>query len=200
MPKQINLDILARMNKPSANPSGRVYIHKYGLDVFNIDTENEKHLYLTSNCRIKDARIWNALNHYQKVCSQTYETDHKTFGDPETEGETHLFKFIIGILWGTDDGDKMIDGFGFKGLPSPGINPQDWPGNPEIYSWTFKNGVLIKGIDKNLLGIKNITCGDGFILMAEEEKYRRQCKDIHDYIQNPPKINGLDLLVDVSSI
>ena len=192
MQGQTKPNIVARMNQPSANPSGRAYVHGYGLSAFDKMDLGKPCLLLANREVITNKRIFNALDHYQRVWSNTYEMDHENFGDPATNGRTHRFKFIIGIVWGNDEGDKMIDAFGYKLTPT-------WPGNPEIYNWTFKNGVLIPEPSQKPSGLKNITCGDGIIIMGEEEKYRRKCRALYDYTGHPPDIEGLKLLADVTS-
>lgn len=86
--------------------------------------------------------------------------------------------YLIAVLWGCDN-DKMVDLFGYSGL-----DLKNWPGNPEVSSYIFKDGVYLP---KN----KAISCGDGLIILGEEERYRRTTKSLEDYIKNPPKIPGL---------
>ncbi|MDD5193822.1 MAG: hypothetical protein PHF67_04535, partial [Candidatus Nanoarchaeia archaeon] len=47
--------------------------------------------------------------------------------------------YFISIVWGSE-GNPMIDLIGFSGLDFA-EEPKNWPGNPEITSFVFKNGI-----------------------------------------------------------
>src|SRR3989344_4021912 len=79
------------------------------------------------------------------------------------------FDFLITAAWG-DNKDKMLDIFGYSG----------------ISFYVLRNGVLSQE--------KEITCGDTLIVLGEEERYRRTTLDLTSYIENPPKIEGLDII------
>jgi len=81
----------------------------------------------------------------------------------------------------------MIDFFGFRG----GISPME---NPEIYSFVTREGVLVP--QKN--GLSAIGCGDGLIVLAAEERYRRRVS-FDDYEAIPPKIPGVKFREDYAT-
>lgn len=76
--------------------------------------------------------------------------------------------FLIGALWGdVAHNERVIDLFGFSGL-------DDWRANPEVDCWVFRSGIYSPGEPK--------ICGDGLILLGEEEKLRRKTKDLAEYM------------------
>jgi len=85
--------------------------------------------------------------------------------------------YFLSIVWGNGT-SKMVDFFVYSGL---GIK---WEANPEVSSYSTEDGIYFP--EK-----RNIVCGDGFIILGEEEKYRRTTKNLSEYIRNPPKIEGL---------
>jgi len=89
------------------------------------------------------------------------------------------FDFLITAAWG-DNKDKMLDIFGYSGIK------ENWLNNPGISFYVLRNGVLSQE--------KEITCGDTLIVLGEEEKYRRTTLDLTSYIENPPKIEGLEVI------
>ena len=72
---------------------------------------------------------------------------HKHLLDPRIE-------HFIGILWtnGKGTGGRMIDLFGFT-------QEKNWPGNPEVYNWVFRNGGYIPGSVA-------VTCSNGWRTIA----------------------------------
>src|SRR3989344_1560216 len=69
------------------------------------------------------------------------------------------FDFMLAILWGTDS-SKKIDFFGYSGLS------EEWKSNPGVESWVTKDGLTVPAkYGTNL----QITCGDGLIILGEEE-------------------------------
>ena len=187
------IDVVARMNMPSANPSRRFYVHRSGLKFFEGYEPKGKKLFLRDSDKINDPLVEKALMHCVDVGSDTYEVDHNTWGRSEDRGK-YRFPFIVGMAWG-DNGDLMIDGIGFRGLPSHSSG--GWPGNPNIYSWIFKNGVLVSEPSQ---GVNEVTCGDGLLIAAGEERCRRKASDLNDFVGRFPDIEGMNLEHDVMHI
>lgn len=85
-------------------------------------------------------------------------------------------KFMIAVMWG-DLGDKMIDLFKYDSL-------DNWSDNPEVSSFIIRNGVCVPKE-------KTITCGDGLIVLGAEERFRRDTKNLDEYMGNSFEISGL---------
>ncbi len=98
------------------------------------------------------------------------------------------FTFVLAELWG-EDKDKMIDFFGVK------CTDAHWPGNPIYSSWITKNGVLVP--QSRSPSKYEVTCGDGIILVGQEEAYRRTTRDLRDFANRPPTIPGLKLDIQI---
>jgi len=82
-------------------------------------------------------------------------------------------QYSIGIVWGDIDNDqKACDLFGYSGI-------EEWPGNPDVPLWVFRNGVLVKDLE---------SCGDSLILLGLEEQHRRKCKNLEEYLEKNPKL------------
>jgi hypothetical protein len=88
------------------------------------------------------------------------------------------YDFLFGAVWG-DKQRKMLDIIGFCGL-----NPKDWPGNPDLPGKLFRNGTLVSALELERAEM-GATCGDGVIVLAEEEKHRRRSDDLQDYVAKP---------------
>ena len=86
------------------------------------------------------------------------------------------FNYAIAVLWGQNK-DKIVDLFAYCDI-------NRWPGNPTVHSFIFKNGVYQQENHE-------ITCGDGTILIGLEEMHRRRCRNLSDFLQNPPAISGI---------
>lgn len=88
--------------------------------------------------------------------------------------------YMIAILWGYKlEESLMMD---IVGWPDAG----NWPENKGAQSFIMENGIYLPEE-------KGVTCGDGFILIGKEEKYRRSTKSLEDYMRNPPVLtNSLD--------
>ena len=84
--------------------------------------------------------------------------------------------FLIAALWG-DKGQKIAEVFGYAGI-------YPWPGNPEVNSWVFRDGIYH-------LYEREIACGDTMIVLGEEEKARRKSPNLQFYMENPPEIGDL---------
>ena len=84
------------------------------------------------------------------------------------------YDFVIAMAYGDIQHQKSADLFGF-------ICPPSLPGNTDVEPWVCRNGVFVpEGI---------VTCGDSLIVLGQEEAHRRTCKDLADFLRNPPEIN-----------
>jgi hypothetical protein len=84
--------------------------------------------------------------------------------------------YLIAAIWG-DSGARMIDLFRYAGI-------NKWPGNPDVAAFVFRNGVYVPKR-------REITCGDTLVVLGREEEYRRTTRDLNDYVEHPPTIDGL---------
>jgi len=85
--------------------------------------------------------------------------------------------FTNSIMWATEKGDKMIDFFGYSGV-------KPWPGNPDIFSWVTKNGLIVPSHPDN---INEITCEQGSIILGNiEAPYRRDVTNLEQYLKFAP--------------
>lgn len=68
--------------------------------------------------------------------------------------------YIIGIAWGDiKKKEPVVDFFSYSDI-------KDWPGNPTVYNWVLRRNSYSTS--------KDITCGDGLILLGMEEELRRK--------------------------
>ena len=87
-----------------------------------------------------------------------------------------LFKpadFVLPILWG-DANTPVAEIFGYGDM-------REWPGNPTVYNWVFRNGV-------HMPEERQISCGDTIVLLGIEENHRRNSRNLEEYIMNPPEL------------
>jgi len=100
------------------------------------------------------------------------------------EQYTELFEpddFLIMALW-ADNGKQIAEVFGYFGT-----NP--WPGNPEVNSWMFSDGIYQREE-------RQICCADTLIVLGREEEARRKTPDLKSYMQNPPDVRDLMKTLD----
>lgn len=84
--------------------------------------------------------------------------------------------FLIAALYG-DHGDKIAEVFGYSGT-------DPWPGNPDVYSWVFRNGIYRPSE-------RQIACADTMLVLGREEEARRRTPDLRTYLANPPDLGDL---------
>jgi hypothetical protein len=90
--------------------------------------------------------------------------------------------YILATTWADEKTRaKNIEFFGFKLWGK-------WPGNPEMYAWQMQNRVYVPN---NKIGSRAASCGDGLIMLAQEEIYRRSCKNLREYTSRPAIINNI---------
>jgi len=104
-----------------------------------------------------------------------FDSSHKSF--------IKSHDYVLAVLWG-DDGSKVIDCFCNTGVPK---DPKNGPGNPEWDLWFMRNGILTR---------EGKSCGDSVIIMGREEEYRRFCPDLKTFLKQPPRIAGLENIID----
>lgn len=174
--------IMARWNIPKGTPPGRVYFHESGIQSFS----GEDYVAFVAHVAGVDDDFPMTDPETDPILrAQRYVSRLWRWGELPTQ--TWKFQYLIGVLWGNKKRDKLLDFFGFKGIS------RKWPGNPEIYSFIMENGVLVAEPGNH---IKAIGCGDGLIILGEEEKYRRRTKSPADFARHPQKIKGLDSLAE----
>ena len=115
--------------------------------------------------------FYDAINHLSDVLN------------PQKNGglKTYEFHYCLAMIWG-DNGDKMIDIIGVEDV-DPSDKPENWQNNPEMPLFVFRNGIYQPKI--------SYLCEDGHIILGQEGQYRRYCKNLQQYLQNPPEIFGL---------
>jgi len=119
---------------------------------------------------------------YGDVKNAVEHMDRLSYGSAFKEVRDKKFAIIHSIMWGDDDGNKMVDFFGIQ----PNNIQTGWEQNPMYYTWVMKNGIIIP--KKNL---DEITCSNGMMIIGEEEKHRRKFETISEYLRNPPEIKDL---------
>ncbi len=111
---------------------------------------------------------------YLHKSGEEIHLQHKIFDDFLEYGikapeEARKGDYFISILWGDSDKNKLVDMFVYSDLK------ENWESNPDVSSWFIKNGVWTKE--------NPLTCGEGIILLGEEEKLRRKTKCLDIYLQ-----------------
>jgi len=86
--------------------------------------------------------------------------------------------YLLAIMWGNNK-KKIIDTFKFTDI-------HDWPGNPIVDSYVLSDGLYIPERT-------SIACGDGLLVLADEERYRRTTPNLDHYMRMPPEISGLEI-------
>jgi len=109
------------------------------------------------------------------TASKIYDYVNSSF--EKNGSEFKKFDYMIGIAWGNkESSSRMIDVFGYE------LNKKVWPGNPDVTILNIKDGVLVKNRPIS-------TCGDGLIMLGEEEKHRRESVNLESYLNSFPKFN-----------
>jgi hypothetical protein len=117
--------------------------------------------------------IEQALNHSLGVI--------RTFSQSDESRNTN---YVLTLVWG-NNGEPIVDLLKISGLDIKD-RPENWPGNPDIEIHIYKNGVYQPKA-------KSI-CGDGGIVLADEEFRRRRRKNLREFLENPPLIRGLEFI------
>ncbi len=112
-----------------------------------------------------------------KSWTGTIQISNKAVGYAERLLERNMNQFqgldySVGSLWRDERMRFHADMFGFG-------NIREWPGNPNMYAYTFENESPVE------LGF-NTTCGDTLILLGEEEKQRRRLPTLEEYLKSQP--------------
>lgn len=111
-----------------------------------------------------------------------YKSAIRHFLHTVEENEDLFFRtdYLLSIMWGNSS-KKMIDFFSYSGLD------KKWKENPEVFSYVTENGIYLPEE-------RNISCGDGLIILGEEENFRRFTKNLDDYLNRAPQIGGLIII------
>lgn len=92
----------------------------------------------------------------------------------ETKRHYDDCSFLLATIWGDETRrEKVIDLFGYHGLTN-------WRSNPEVSSWTIRNGVVTRETD--------ITCEDTLIVLGFEAVLRRETGSLADYMSRNPSL------------
>lgn len=174
MTKPITPRIVARWNLPGSlpggSPPGRAYFHESGLQSFSGEEYAGcvgEEFYLPSSPGVDPiSRATRQVAHFFR------------WGLPAA---ARNFQYLVGILWGNEQKDKLWDFFGFRDIST---SPKDWPGNAELVSFVMKNGVLVP----EEAGYKAICCEDGIEVMNAEAMHRRRSQNMEAFRLHPPKI------------
>ncbi len=150
---------IGQINLPEAKTPTRAYVHEAGIGAYITSGEP---FHVDSITPIQNAR-----RHLEEVLTRGLVVPQN-------------LQYMIAILWGNEDKEKVVDCFGFSGIQGF----PHWPGNPEVQSWVLINGVYHHNPEIQ----RNITCGDGLLILGQEEGYRRHCKTLESYLQNPPPL------------
>lgn len=86
--------------------------------------------------------------------------------------------YFIGVVWGdTENNQKVCDLFAYSDL-----DPGNWPGNPDVSAWVIRDGVFQRE--------NPITCGDTLLVLGIEEEWRRNCKNLREYLSRDPYLTS----------
>lgn len=142
--------------------NGRAYIHEAGL----------RGAYEGQTPSSLQHIILNAAEFVRQVTST----------EPNTSF-LNKFAYFFTFPWGLN-GQKKIDLVGYRDI-------KEWPGNPSVSVWNYKNGIFVKASpDEDEL------CGDATIVLGREEEFRRTINTLKGFMTTAPKIRGLNLIVD----
>jgi len=150
--------------------------------------EEEKHLNHLRNLGTgpnNDIRILNAQAHFLEVFDKLFsiKQDRSPIMDP------NKLDFIVALVWGDIVQRKAIRYIDFFAYHK--INQNNWPGNPEVSTWSTGDGKILRK-KRTLLSEPNL-CEDGMIINGMiEAPSRRMSRDIIDHAYHPPEIEGLD--------
>ncbi len=86
--------------------------------------------------------------------------------------------FYLAGLWANRDGELIAD---YAGLQD--VNPDNWSDNVAWPTWRYVDGVWSP---------ETKMCGDEFIMVAEEEKFRRATKNLADFSAYYPNLGTLE--------
>ena len=157
------MNIIGRINLPEARVPLRGYLHATGVEAY---TSSSPKLFIGYSGIREQLEIAEA--HLQTIFSKGLVAPNK-------------LNYIIAIFWGHERSkEKIVECFGFSGIQGF----PHWPGNPDVKTWKLIDGVYYNNTNVQ----RKITCGDGIIILGQEEAYRRRCKTLDEYLQNPPEI------------
>jgi hypothetical protein len=91
------------------------------------------------------------------------------------------FSYFLAMIWGAD-GDKIVDLVGILDIDSS-EEPENWQIDLAMPTFVFRNGVYQPKL--------SYLSEDSHIILGQEGQYRRYCKNLQQYLQNPPELFGL---------
>ena len=112
-------------------------------------------------------------NYLKEMKEHLMETLSKNHGTIENAD------FYLAAIWSIEK-DKMIDLFKYTQTG----HPDNWPKNPDVNMFVFKNGVYQQNEKLTMRG-------DTLIMLGAEEHFRRNTKGLTEYIEGRPEIPGL---------
>ncbi len=90
--------------------------------------------------------------------------------------DPRAYDFLLAAVWG-DGKDKVAEFFRYKGTG-------DWPGNPEMKAFVFKNGVWQPDPEAH-------ECEDTTIMRGKEALHRRTSRNVEQYLSTFPDLGEL---------
>lgn len=166
------MNILGRINLPDRSIPVRAYLHAKGVEAYAPVAQK-----LFDTGRDVEDKL-EAAKEYLETALRPETIPRKIFQREESGAQKP--SYILAFLWGNEEKERMMDCFGFYGVP---VFPH-WPGNPDVQAWVLCNGMYIP----EQAFQREITCGDGLMILGQEEAYRRRCRSLEEYLNNPPEI------------
>lgn len=110
----------------------------------------------------------------QDINAQPIQNAKKYLEDCLDFAELEKFDYAIAVVCGnSDENSRVINFFGYSGI-------SEWPGNPTVTAFLMKNKVIIPQ--------KDFVCGDVILMLGQEEEFRRERKNLDDYLANWPTL------------
>ena len=97
-----------------------------------------------------------------------------------------LLDYLIVALWG-DEEEKVVEAFGYEH-----VEPGQWSGNPERYSWVFRNGLQVATRDRGR------SCLEIDAILGAEANHRLlYTKTLDEFLHSRPYLFDLEPAVRV---
>jgi len=167
------MNFIARINLPDHHVPIRAYLHGSGKDAWKPKAVGQGTYVIEKDMDMSQIAKTYTINSLAKI-SKTLELN---------------FQYLLAVLWGNSDSERVIDCFGYSD-----ISDANWPRNPEVEGWVMREGVYVQ---KNKITQGGLTCGDSTIIIGKEEEYRRLCPNLKTFMEVPPKIPGLENILEI---
>ncbi len=111
---------------------------------------------------------------YERVFGSTpqgIEDGIKYFTDALSQKSRELISpndFVLGAVWGDDGNSKVAEMFVYKEI-------KEWPGNPTVYTWIFRNGIYMPWE-------RQVACEDAILAFSDESTFRRKTKSPEEFL------------------